>query len=1490
MRRGRKKAGSRDKVFGCDLLEHLNATAQEIPQVLRSCSEFIEKHGIVDGIYRLSGVSSNTQKLRSEFDNEGNPDLYKDLYLQDIHCVSSLCKAYFRELPNPLLTYELYDRFADAVAIQLEDERLVKIKEVLKDLPTPHHRTLEYLMRHLVKMSTFASETNMHARNLAIVWAPNLLRSKDIESTGFNGTAAFMEVRVQSIVVEFVLTHVAELFPGTGLTVERRKSLPSPQILSGSDDPFFKSFPLHCPGNLSPGDGPPAMRSYHAIIDGTDKRKGSLKGRKWRSIFNLGGRLQDPRKKNKYCPKDKEKTALRPAKSMDSLSSGPFAVDDSKHPPAHIPPLVLSTASGSSEGVSSVGGGVSSGYAVTYRRTGGAQVSMVSGGTPGTYNRLESGGGASGAEGASQGVTRSPGMTSKADRRAGIHISGPFSVTVPLHITSGLALGVLHGGWNEKDPLQGDEAEDEDIKSIETETESTDGNPQSKKYNVQESERESNSCVESQVDCGKDMAEIRKKENDVPEKEDTSNAEKEPEKENLNQNQESTKENVENTQPQTKEETTEEDYMDMRGNHHQEPASPHFYEDMEFPDPDLPLDFQEAFGFLDSMDSCAANQVEFSVEAPFFENEYEEDEDENKDNQAISCPSQNCTNDHRMPATKSSSPSFTHRPLPGKSHSLPYKSRPFVPALSFSSDDEYSPNDDDDDESDKGSEYEDMFCQSLPAGRDFQGLSWVCPETTAESSTSNDVDLHTSNQSNALPPENNIDVQSIDQSEDMISAASAVKDNSEVAFETPLGEEHLSSDALKTEVHEKKNEERDSKDVENDKHTLIGEDDPESEPSEEDTYFGPDSIPPSPEPEQTNTEIDSTSLPELIPAQSPDEDADIYHGKSEVTITKELTDADCVSLAPPQTQIVNETKTEESQTEEDEKVIVEMEKCRENEGEDCENYKTEKCEDVEEDAKADDENKEQKEVNTTEIKEDLEEDSQENAKVKDKAERQDLEEDSLDCEENANDGPEKGEQDRKEAERQDFKEHSGNCEENANDGLEEREQDKNKAEGHDFKENMGDFEENTKDGFVESKPDKTEAERQDFKEHSGNCEENAKIGSEEGQEDKNEAGRQHFKENSGNCEENANDGLEEREQDKNKAEGHDFKENMGDFEENAKDGSEEGQEDKTEAGRQHFKENSGDCEENAKDKSQEEVKSQDLEKNSGEGDEEHAKEGEQEAERQEDLKENSEESEKVDEELTKEEEQDKNKAERQDLKENNEESEKVVEEHINEEEQDKNKAERQDLKENNEESENVVEEHIKYEAERHEDVEESSEGNSEEDVSVKTESSVEESSVLNESEDQFSDKPPKRSPRKPANPTKAVPVVPPKPQNSKLTAFTLRKQLQHRQHDDKGAQRETDEEHTVETITMHRDVDESPENCKTQPDAEGPRERRGTWGGGTDRIRDAEKEAKRNSGISMCFDEAVARATEKRSRERESTERLSGTQWDKEIRKDGKTD
>ena len=49
---------------------------------------------------------------RLAFDEDRVPDLTSEIYLQDVHSISSLLKMYFRELPNPLLTYQLYDKFA----------------------------------------------------------------------------------------------------------------------------------------------------------------------------------------------------------------------------------------------------------------------------------------------------------------------------------------------------------------------------------------------------------------------------------------------------------------------------------------------------------------------------------------------------------------------------------------------------------------------------------------------------------------------------------------------------------------------------------------------------------------------------------------------------------------------------------------------------------------------------------------------------------------------------------------------------------------------------------------------------------------------------------------------------------------------------------------------------------------------------------------------------------------------------------------------------------------------------------------------------------------------------------------------------------------------------------------------------------------------------------------------------------------------------------
>ncbi|XP_058496696.1 rho GTPase-activating protein 30 [Solea solea] len=826
MRRVRRRGGNKDKVFGCDLLEHLNASSQEIPQVLRCCSEFVEHHGIVDGIYRLSGVSSNIQKLRGEFEGDGTPDLNKDLYLQDIHCVSSLCKAYFRELPNPLLTYQLYDKFAEAVAIQLEEERLVKIRDVLKELPTLHYRTLEFLMRHLVRMASYSSETNMHARNLAIVWAPNLLRSKDIEATGFNGTAAFMEVRVQSIVVEFILTHVPQLFPEQGVPSERRKSLPSPTPAANQDEPFFKH-PVNF-GNISPGDGPLPIRPYHAIIEGTDKRKGSLKGRKWMSIFNIGGRFHDPRRRQKNSStKEKDRSALRPARSMDSLSTQSYPHEGPRNP-SQLPPSTNTSPliTPSPQAGSEVGLGRSE-YAVTYRRGTG----LVTGGTQGTYTALDPEG--LGVVGNEAFQSRSPGLSTKAGRRAAMHITGPTMVTVPLHITSNLALGVLQGRGSDRvihrgrdkdggSKAHGKEGEGkvEEKESRETEVEG------GGKVREEETLREGNVDLE-----GEEKGEGAKVEEEKEEKEEEQEEARKDDRWKMELtagaavSSKQAKRNNSNTNDEDAANIYQDDeccsdYMDMKGTEDAGPVPADTQpEDVDASDvlnaTEVGEDDQELFGyvqdsfeFLDHMDCSGSYQVhEFSVEPPGHSDDEYEVMEQAQDPQH---PADGQTHQPHTPSQYELKP---HRPLSldlqsrhTKSLSLPYMTSP-VHGPEESSSDEEDVEDDSDDDDDYGSiEEESMFMKSLPADFYFNDLN-KCEleneERNEDTCTMDRRPVHETMHSEETTAQTNGDQEEREKYQDRLEEKQIMKKEEEIAHneQEVQPEEHVQSTATEDDVH-----------------------------------------------------------------------------------------------------------------------------------------------------------------------------------------------------------------------------------------------------------------------------------------------------------------------------------------------------------------------------------------------------------------------------------------------------------------------------------------------------------------------------------------------------------------------------------------------------------------------------------------------------------------------------------------------------------------
>ena len=96
-------------------------------------------------------------------------------------------------------------------AIQTDDEgqRQIAIHHVVQQLPPPHYRTLEGLLRHLSRVAEHSVSTGMNSKNLAIVWAPNLLRPLLALEMGGH---ALLEVNVQAVIVEYLIKNVNLFF------------------------------------------------------------------------------------------------------------------------------------------------------------------------------------------------------------------------------------------------------------------------------------------------------------------------------------------------------------------------------------------------------------------------------------------------------------------------------------------------------------------------------------------------------------------------------------------------------------------------------------------------------------------------------------------------------------------------------------------------------------------------------------------------------------------------------------------------------------------------------------------------------------------------------------------------------------------------------------------------------------------------------------------------------------------------------------------------------------------------------------------------------------------------------------------------------------------------------------------------------------------------------------------------------------------------------
>lgn len=132
--------------------------------------------------FRLAG--SKLRRFRSAIDANIIQPPFPAEY-QDVHVIAGVLKSYLRDLPEPLLTFALYDDFVDATTRPTEDQRKKAILNAVNQLPTANYLNLRYLTKFLSELAARQSQNKMSTQNIAIVMSPNLLWPEESNETDY---------------------------------------------------------------------------------------------------------------------------------------------------------------------------------------------------------------------------------------------------------------------------------------------------------------------------------------------------------------------------------------------------------------------------------------------------------------------------------------------------------------------------------------------------------------------------------------------------------------------------------------------------------------------------------------------------------------------------------------------------------------------------------------------------------------------------------------------------------------------------------------------------------------------------------------------------------------------------------------------------------------------------------------------------------------------------------------------------------------------------------------------------------------------------------------------------------------------------------------------------------------------------------------------------------------------------------------------------------
>lgn len=167
------------RIFKIPLEEHLAVTNRTISYVIELCVCCLLEKGLhEEGLLRVGCASTKLRRLRSAIDANFIGAPFPSEY-QDVHVIAGVLKSYLRDLPDPLLTYRLYDEFISISQRSNDDKRKTALLNTINQLPSGHYFNLRYLTKFLSMLAQRSQHNKMSSQNIAIVMSPNLLWPPD---------------------------------------------------------------------------------------------------------------------------------------------------------------------------------------------------------------------------------------------------------------------------------------------------------------------------------------------------------------------------------------------------------------------------------------------------------------------------------------------------------------------------------------------------------------------------------------------------------------------------------------------------------------------------------------------------------------------------------------------------------------------------------------------------------------------------------------------------------------------------------------------------------------------------------------------------------------------------------------------------------------------------------------------------------------------------------------------------------------------------------------------------------------------------------------------------------------------------------------------------------------------------------------------------------------------------------------------------------------